>query len=210
VALVWFLVHESGVHATVAGIALALLTRLRADPGEPASPADRLQRRLHPWSAYLAVPLFAFCAAGVDLRGTTVLAALAEPVAIAVALALIVGKPVGILGAAWLTTALTRAQLNEMLRWWDVAAVSVLAGIGFTVSLLINDLAFGDPATAGGGALLVSGKVGILAGSCLAGTVAVVLLRLRARAYRRIADAEPRRDALPDVVDDPADGTLAG
>jgi len=209
-AAVWYLVHESGVHATVAGVALALLTRLRTDPGEVSSPADRLQHRLHPWSAFIAIPVFALFAAGVDLRGTSLIGAATEPVALAIAIALVVGKPVGVLLGAWLTTSLTRARLNEMLTWLDVVAVGVLAGIGFTVSLLINELAFeaSTPAGASGLTLLAEGKVGILTGSIIAAGCAVILLRLRARAYRRIAAADSGRDWLPDVVDDPADGTL--
>ena len=143
-AAVWLCVHDSGVHATVAGVALALLTRVRADEGEEHAPADRLEHRLQPWSAGLVVPVFAFLASGVAVSGAVLSEAVRDPAALGVAAGLLVGKTVGILGAAWLAVRLRVATLPEELGWSDVAGVAVLAGTGFTVSLLLAQLSFSD------------------------------------------------------------------
>jgi len=142
---IWVLVHASGVHATVAGVALGLLTRVRPDDGERHAPADRLEHRLQPWSAGIVVPVFAFTAAGVAVSGTALRAGAADPVALGVVLGLVVGKPVGVLAAAALAVRLRIATLPTGLGRADVAGVAVLAGAGFTVSLLLTDLAFADP-----------------------------------------------------------------
>ena len=196
----WTTMHASGVHATVAGVILGLLTRVRVDPGEQASPADRLNHRLHPLSAGACVPVFAFTAAGVDLRGIGIGAALSTPVAIGVIAGLVIGKPIGVLGTAWLTARFTRASLATGLVWRDVAAVGVLAGVGFTVALLITELGF-----AGRTALLDSGKAAVLAASVISALLASVLLASRSRAYRRIAaveEADEDDDGVPDVYQD--------
>lgn len=193
----WFAMHESGVHATVAGVILGLLTRVRADPGEASPPADRLNHRLHPLSAGVCVPVFAFTAAGVDLRGIGIATALGTPVAIGVIAGLVIGKPIGILGTAWLTARFTRASLSSSLRWLDVAAVGVLAGVGFTVALLIAELGF-----AGEELLLDSAKAAVLAASVMAALAAAVLLRARGRAHRRlqtVEEADADEDGVPDV-----------
>lgn len=177
---VWGLVHASGVHATVAGVALGLLTRVRPDAGEDRSPAERLEHRLRPVSAGLALPLFALAAAGVEVAAGDLRAAAEDPAAVGVALGLVLGKLVGVLGGTYLAARWTRAVLSPDLAWSDVAAVSALAGVGFTVSLLIGDLAFaGDPART------ATVKIGVLAGSLTAAALAAVLLRRRERHYRR-------------------------
>jgi NhaA family Na+:H+ antiporter len=193
----WFAMHESGVHATVAGVILGLLTRVRTDPGEASAPADRLNHRLHPLSAGICVPVFAFTAAGVDLRGIGIAAALTTPVAIGVIAGLVIGKPIGILGTAWLTARFTRASLSSSLRWLDVAAVGVLAGVGFTVALLIAELGFADDTL-----LLDSAKAAVLAASVIAALAAALLLRARGRAHRRlhaVEEADADGDGVPDV-----------
>jgi len=195
----WTLLHASGIHATIAGVALALLTRIKEDPGEREAPAGRLQHRLHPLSAGFCVPVFAFFAAGVDLRGQTLLDTLDNPVAIGILLGLILGKPIGVLLGAGLTARFTRASLAKGLSWLDIAAVGLLAGIGFTVSLLIAELAFEYGSTA-----KESAKVGILAASIVAALLAVVALQMRAHAYRVLHDVEERdddQDGIPDVYD---------
>ncbi len=189
--------HESGVHATVAGVALAMLTRITTDPGEDESPAERLQHRLHPLSAGFCVPVFAFFAAGVDLRGQSLLDSLSEPVALGIILGLVLGKPIGVLLGAGLTARFTRASLAKGLSWLDVAAIGLLAGIGFTVSLLIAELAFEY-----GSVTQEDAKVGILSASLLAAMLAIVALQLRARQYQRLYDVEERdedQDGIPDV-----------
>jgi len=189
-ALTWVLVHESGVHATVAGVLLGFTVPvLRSDAagGPEAGPglAEHFEHRLRPISAGIAVPIFAFFAAGVEIGGLAGLReSLTDPIALGIVAGLVLGKPIGILGTAWLTAKLTHASLDEDLTWLDVLGVSLLGGIGFTVSLLIGELAFGA-----GSERNEHVKIGILAGSLLAAALAAVVLRLRERAYRRLASA---------------------
>jgi NhaA family Na+:H+ antiporter len=170
----WWCVHESGVHATVAGVALGLLTRVRPDPGEDASPAERLEHVLSPVSAGIAVPFFALLSAGVRLPG-----GLTSPSAlvVAVVLALVVGKPVGILGGAWAVTRLTSAELAEDTGWRDLVGVGMLGGVGFTVSLLVSDLAFDD-------ARRDTAKAAVLVGSLVAALLGAAILGRRNRRHR--------------------------
>ena len=166
----WWLVYESGVHATIAGVALGLLTRSRSDSAEDASPAERLEHRLRPLSAGVAVPFFALMAAGVTLEGGAEM--LSDPVVVGVVLGLVVGKTIGVFGGAWVVTHLTRAELADGVQWRDIVGVATLSGVGFTVSLLIADLAFtGDEATAA--------KTAVLGGSLIAGLTATAVLRRR-------------------------------
>ena len=137
---IWFLVHEAGVHATVAGVAIGLLTRVRRDPDERLSPAEHAEHLMRPLSASVCVPLFALLAAGVSLSGDALAGLATSPVAIGVAVGLVLGKTVGVAGGAWLTTRLTGAELNPRLAWSDIVGVGMLAGIGFTVSLLLAEL----------------------------------------------------------------------
>lgn len=174
----WWFMHESGIHATIAGVALGLVTRVVADPGEEHAPAERIEHRLRPWSAGVAVPVFALFAAGVTLSGSAIRQMLTDPVAIGIAAGLLLGKSVGVFGGSWLTARFTRAELNSDLAWRDVGAVSVLAGIGFTVALLIAQLAFGSDA-----AQVERAKAAVLVASVLAALIAALLLARRNRAY---------------------------
>lgn len=182
VLAVWLCVHASGVHATVAGVALGLLTRVRSDEGEEHAPADRLEHRLQPWSAGLVVPVFAFTAAGVAVSGEVLADSVRDPAAVGVVLGLVVGKTVGILGASWLAVRAGLARLPAGLAWSDVAGVAMLAGAGFTVSLLIAALAFDDPGRADRVVLAV--LVASVAAS-LAGAAAI-----RARRGAHLGEAE--------------------
>jgi NhaA family Na+:H+ antiporter len=174
--VVWALVHESGIHATVAGVALGLLTRVRQDPGEERSPAERLEHRIRPVSAGVAVPLFAVMAAGVAIAPGDLGAAFGDVAAVGVVAGLVLGKLLGVLGGTWLVARFTRAQLSPDVTWADMTAVALLAGIGFTVSLLIAELAFaGDPQR------IDHVKAGVLAGSVIAAVCAAALLRVRSR-----------------------------
>ena len=198
---VWTLVHASGIHATVAGVALGLLTRVRADPDEARSPAARLQLRISPVSAGFCVPVFAFFAAGVDLRGTDFAATVTSPVAVGVIVGLVIGKPIGVTGTAWLVAHFTRARLSSSLRWRDVFAVGLLAGIGFTVSLLISELAFSAGSQPSNAA-----RLSVLIASLIAALVASVALLSRSRFYRNLAVEEERdddQDGIPDVYQRP-------
>jgi NhaA family Na+:H+ antiporter len=180
---VWICVHATGVHATVAGVALGLLTPVLARPDEEESPGAVLEHRLHPLSAGIVVPLFAVASAGITLRAAG--DALADPIAHGVAAGLLVGKTLGILGAAWLAVRLRVAALPAGVRWADVVPVAVLGGIGYTVSLLVSRLAFDDVAAQERAAAAV------LAASCAASLAAVVLLRVRVHLVAR--DDGPRR-----------------
>ncbi len=202
--VIWWATHESGVHATVAGVAMALLTRSSIDPGETESPVDRLQRMLLPLSAGLCVPLFAFFAAGVDLRSTGLIEPLSNPIAIGIMVGLIIGKPLGVIGTAWLVARFTRARLNPAIGWQDVLAVGLLAGIGFTVALLITELAYSDNI-----GLLDSAKVAVFSASVISALIASVMLLSRNRHYRReaeIEEADVDGDGIPDVYQGGADG----
>ena len=176
--IVWICMLNSGVHATIAGVILGLLIRVRPDPGEDRSPADRANARVHPISALIAVPVFAFCAAGVDLRSVGLLPALAAPVALAVLAGLVIGKPIGVISATWLTARFTRARLAPGLAWADVCVVGLLAGIGFTVALLIAELAFAESPVE-----LGSAKTAVLAASVISALLAAAALLSRNRHY---------------------------
>lgn len=183
--LAWYCLFQSGIHATVAGVALGLLTRVKPDDGEASSPAERMTHLIHPISAGICVPLFAFFASGVDLRSTGLLGALGNPIAIGVLLGLVIGKPLGVLGTAWLTARFTRAQLNPLLAWRDIAAVGLVAGIGFTVALLISELAYpGSPSETN------SAKVAVLTASAISAGLAAVAILARNRHYRLVESME--------------------
>jgi Na+:H+ antiporter, NhaA family len=192
----WALVHASGVHATVAGVLLGFTVPVL---GRHAC-AEEFEHRLRPISAGVAVPVFAFFAAGVTVGGWSGLgAAVAHPVAFGVIAGLVIGKPLGVFGTSFLLAKFTRANLDDDLAWRDVLGVSLLAGIGFTVSLLIGELAFGDGTTAGDDV-----KIGVLVGSVVAGVLASLVLLSRNAAYRRIYEietADADHDGVPDIYD---------
>ena len=169
---VWYAVHAAGVHATIAGVALGLLMRVKRDPGEQDAPVDRATERFHPISAAIAVPLFALFAAAVDLRSIDIGAVTGSPILLGVLVGLVVGKPIGILLAARLATALG-AKLSAGMRWIDIALVGALGGIGFTVSLLISELAFANEESLG------AAKIGVLIASLAAVALSAVVLALR-------------------------------
>jgi NhaA family Na+:H+ antiporter len=173
-ALIWWCLLQSGVHATLAGVAVAFTIPLRATPGrpeEPSSPLHRLERWLHPWVAFLIVPLFGFANAGVSLGGF-LLADVADPVPLGVALGLFAGKQIGIFGAVALLVRLGAADLPSGASWRQFYGVALLCGIGFTMSLFIGALAFGD-----GSHLNDAAKLGVLVGSTLSAVAGVLVLR---------------------------------
>ena len=198
----WALVHESGVHATVAGVLLGFtvpVLRRDRDDDRPGL-AEHFEHLIRPISAGVAVPIFAFFAAGVTVGGFSGLVdSLGDRVALGIVCGLVVGKTVGILGSTWLLATFTRAELDDELSWVDVLGMAMLAGIGFTVSLLIGELAFGQ-----GSERDDHVKVGVLVGSLTAALLASVVLRLRNRTYRRICEVEERdsdADGVPDVFE---------
>ena len=199
----WGLWHASGIHATVAGVLLGFavpVIRSRAAGGPDAGPglAEHFEHRFRPLSAGVAVPVFAFFAAGVTVGGLDgLVSALTDRVAIGIVVGLLVGKTLGVFGSTFVMATFTRARLDESLRWVDVAGLSVLAGIGFTVSLLIGDLAYG-PASLRDEHV----KIGVLTGSVLSAVIASIILRSRNRTYRRISQEETvdaDADGVPDV-----------
>lgn len=200
--LAWGFVHASGIHATVAGVLLGLLvpvSREVEDDPDRHSLAERLEHKIRPFSAGFAVPVFAFFAAGVMVLGGGLGAALGDPAAIGVVVGLVVGKAVGVLGGTWAVARFTRAELDEDLAWTDVFGLSLLAGVGFTVSLLIGELAFGN-----GSARDDHVKLAVLGGSVIAALLATVVLRLRNRHYRLVEireTADVNQDGIPDVYE---------
>ncbi|MBJ7529009.1 MAG: Na+/H+ antiporter NhaA, partial [Nocardioides sp.] len=203
----WALVHESGVHATVAGVLLGFTVPvLRRDGQEGPGLAEHLEHLVRPISAGVAVPVFAFFAAGVTVGGLSGLVdSLGDPVALGIVTGLVVGKTVGIVGSTWLLSTFTRADLDDDLTWVDVLGMSMLAGIGFTVSLLIGELAFGQ-----GSERDDHVKVGVLVGSVIAALLATVVLRGRNRVYRRLCEEEAEDrdlDGIPDVFQRGEPGT---
>ena len=176
---IWWATYQSGVHATVAGVAIALLTKNKTHIFGEKSPAEIAEKFFRPISVALVIPLFAFASAGVDVRDFGLSQTISSPISVAIIVALFVGKTVGIFGGTYLVTRLTRASLNPALRWSDILAIGLLAGIGFTVSLLIAELSYADSQT-----LIADAKVGILAASLLASLCAVIALRLRTRSVR--------------------------
>jgi NhaA family Na+:H+ antiporter len=198
----WALVHASGVHATVAGVLLGFavpVIRSQRAGGPDAGPglAEHFEHRFRPISAGFAVPVFALLSAGVTIGGRHgLIASLTDPVAVGIIAGLVVGKPFGITAATWLVARFTRAQLAEGLAWIDVVGLSILAGVGFTVSLLIGELAFGI-----GSERSDHVKIAVLAGSLTAALIASAFLRLRNRTHRRLQEAEAaddNHDGVPD------------
>ncbi|MEU1299386.1 Na+/H+ antiporter NhaA [Streptomyces shenzhenensis] len=202
--VIWGLMYNSGVHATIAGVAMGLMLRCTTHTGEDRSPGERIEHLVRPLSAGLAVPLFALFSAGVSVSGRALGDMFTQPETLGVVLGLFVGKTVGIFGGTWLTARFTRASLSDDLAWADVFALATLAGIGFTVSLLIGELAF-----TGDAMLTDEVKAAVLTGSIAAALCATVLLKIRNAKYRRLCEVEERdedSDGIPDVYeeDDPA------
>jgi len=182
-ALLWFAVLQSGVHATVAGVLAASAVPLVRTPGAPdsaESPLHVLEHGLAPWVAFLVVPLFGFANAGLSVEGLS-LDDLLAPLPLAILAGLFVGKQLGIFAAVWLSVRFGLAKPFSGVTWLQVYAVSVLCGIGFTMSLFISALAFPySPA------LVEEAKIGVLLGSLLSALLGYLLLRF-APPRRRVA-----------------------
>jgi NhaA family Na+:H+ antiporter len=188
--VVWLATFESGVHATIAGVVLGLLTPTGDVAGRPV--LQQLEHRLHPVSAFVVVPLFALANAGVDLRGGTLEAAVNGRLALAIAVALVVGKALGIAGAALAAQRLGAGVLPQGVSSRHLWGVAALGGIGFTVSLFIADLAY-DADT-----LTQQAKVGIFAGSLTGAVLGVLVLR----SGRRLRAADDAGTAAPASLTD--------
>ena len=177
----WVAVYNAGIHATIAGVALGLLTRVRADPGEECAPGGRLEHRLQPISAAVCVPLFALFAAGVPVSGSVIGTMFTDRIAIGIMVGLVVGKTIGIFGTSWIIIRLRIAQKPAGFYTRDLLAVAILGGIGFTVSLLIADLAL-DPAEA------ELAKAAVLISSMVASLLGAAALIRRGRVHSRLLD----------------------
>jgi NhaA family Na+:H+ antiporter len=197
--VIWGLMYNSGVHATIAGVAMGLMLRCSRREGEERSLGERIEHVARPLSAGLAVPLFALFSAGVSVSGDSLTDVFSKPETLGVILGLVVGKAVGIFGGTWLAARFTRAELNDDLAWPDVFAVASLAGIGFTVSLLIGELAFSGDAV-----LADEVKAAVLMGSLIAAVFSGILLKLRVRKYQALYAEEERdedQDGIPDIYE---------
>lgn len=208
----WAFMHASGIHATIAGVLLGftvpVLHRVRDRiPASGTGLAEQFEHRFRPLSAGLAVPAFAFFSAGVAIGGFDGFAsALASPVTLAIIAALVFGKPIGILASTWLMTRGSRIRLAPSLRWVDLVGVGLLAGIGFTVSLLVAELSF-----APGSAEHDHAKVAVLTASVVAAGLATIVLTLRNRHYRRLSELEAidaDGDGIPDVYQTEGEPTV--
>jgi len=168
---IWVCVLKSGVHATLAGVVVAIAIPLAGKGDEEPSLLEDLEERLHPWVAFGILPMFAFANAGVSLAGLTP-GKLLEPVPLGIALGLFLGKPIGILGATALAVLSRLGVKPEGASWAQLAGVGMLGGIGFTMSLFIGMLAFEDAAHA------AQLRLGVLAGSLLSAIAGYLVLRL--------------------------------
>ncbi|NKB57330.1 MAG: Na+/H+ antiporter NhaA [Alphaproteobacteria bacterium] len=169
--VMWVCVLKSGVHATLAGVIIALTIPLRVPDGAPTSPLKRLEHELHPWVAYFIMPVFAFANAGVHLGGLSVSDLLA-PIPLGIAFGLFVGKQLGVFGFTWLATQAGFCRLPDGINWVQIYGIALLAGIGFTMSLFIGTLAFPDPDHA------AAVRLGVLLGSILSAVMGYTVLRL--------------------------------
>jgi Na+:H+ antiporter, NhaA family len=208
---VWLATYQSGIHATIAGVALGLLTPSRAQapssleetppPEQEPDPhtvqsisaqarasisvVERLEHVLHPWTSYVIVPIFALANAGITLGGDVVAAAIRSPITHGVVIGLVVGKLCGVFGSAWLAHRLGFAMLPEGVAWHHMGAAASVAGIGFTVSIFIATLAFSDPD------LVAEAKFGVLAASVLATLLGAIILQIAGRSQTRSTNAPP-------------------
>ena len=240
---VWVALFESGVEPVVVGLAMGLLTyaspaartdleaateRFRSFREQPTpelarsaqagvrsaiSPNDRLQHLYHPWTSYVIVPLFALANAGIVVSGDFIRAAFASPITLGIMIGYVVGKPVGVIGASSLVAVLSRGRLRPLVGWASVVGGGTIAGIGFTVSLLIASLVFD-------GRLLEEAKLGVLAGALVAAAVTWVVFRTAALLPRRsrarallgtsgtVVDLEPSVDAERDHLRGPREAPV--
>ena len=187
--VLWVVVLKSGVHATLAGVALAaFIPAGKSSESYETSASRRLERGLHPWVVYAILPIFAFANAGVPILGLSP-SALLEPVPLGIALGLFLGKQIGVFSAAWLAVKSGLAHLPSGVSWRHVYGLAALCGIGFTMSLFIGSLAF---EASGGPNYAVDDRLGILAGSALSAMVGVAVLWGSAK--RRSRPGEKQHD----------------
>ena len=202
--VLWVCTLESGVHATIAGVVLGLLTPARPFGGREV--IENLEQRLHPWSSFLVIPIFALANAGLNLEPAAIERALTSTIAWGIVVGLVVGKPLGIMLATAFGVRFGIGRLPDGLSFRHVFGAGCVAGIGFTVSLFVADLSFG-------GAMLSEAKTGILAASVVsatAGGVWLVSMSSPANAADPIADTTPARNRASDSEAAGSRGELRG
>lgn len=180
---VWICVLKSGVHATLAGVAIAFAIPLRAQDEDGHSPLIHLEHTLHPWVSYGILPLFAFANAGVSLAGLS-MSSLLEPVPLGIAAGLFVGKQIGVFGMTFAAVKFGISSMPEGTTWPQFYGIALLTGIGFTMSLFIGTLAFEDPSYAPGV------RMGVITGSILSAVAGYLILRFSTSD----AVVDPQRD----------------
>lgn len=204
--ITWALFLESGIHATLAGVILGFCVPVRMTSQAKAAGSDGglsevLEHRLRPLSTGVCVPLFAFFSAGVAVGGLDGLQrAVTDPVPIGIIVGLVVGKTVGITGTTWLITRFRGVNLDSDVAWVDIIGLAVTGGIGFTVSMLVAELSF-----AAGDAHTEDAKIGIMIGSVTAAACGAIILSIRNKHYKLIAQKEAmdeNQDGIPDVFTD--------
>lgn len=204
--ITWALFLESGIHATIAGVILGFCVPVRMTTqakaaGSHGGLSEVLEHRLRPLSTGLCVPLFAFFSAGVAIGGWDGLQrAVTDPVAIGIIVGLVVGKTIGITGTTWLITRFRGVNLDSDIAWVDIIGLAVTGGIGFTVSMLVAELSF-----AAGDAHTEDAKIGIMIGSVTAAICGAIILSIRNKHYKLIAQKESldeNQDGIPDVFTD--------
>lgn len=204
--ITWALFLESGIHATIAGVILGFCVPVRMTTqakaaGSHGGLSEVLEHRLRPLSTGLCVPLFAFFSAGVAIGGWDGLQrAVTDPVAIGIIVGLVVGKTIGITGTTWLITRFRGVNLDSDIAWVDIIGLAVTGGIGFTVSMLVAELSF-----AAGEAHTEDAKIGIMIGSVTAAICGAIILSIRNKHYKLIAQKESldeNQDGIPDVFTD--------
>ncbi|TDP94498.1 sodium/proton antiporter (NhaA family) [Leucobacter luti] len=176
----WALFYSSGIHATIAGVVLAFLVPVNGRQGTQL--AETFEHRFRPLSTGIAVPIFAFFAAGVAVGGASRFPF--DPIAIGIMVGLVIGKPIGIALVTWILTRFTRAELDSAVSWRELIGVGALAGVGFTVSLLVTDLSFSDPGDAD------TARLAVMVGSVIAVGVSALFLVRKARAHPTRASQE--------------------
>ncbi|MEZ5692003.1 MAG: Na+/H+ antiporter NhaA [Rickettsiales bacterium] len=166
----WFCFHISGIHATIAGVLVGLFIPMKAGKNNEKSPVNKAIHFLHPWVAFVILPIFAFTSAGVSFAGLT-LQHLLNPIPIGIALSLFFGKQIGIFGTTWIAIKCNLAKLPDSTSWLHVYGVSALAGIGFTMSLFIGILAFPE-------SVQDEIKIGVITGSVLSAILGFIILSM--------------------------------
>ncbi|MDR0504321.1 MAG: Na+/H+ antiporter NhaA [Bifidobacteriaceae bacterium] len=182
--IAWYTMYRSGVHATISGVLLGFTVPAKPSARSPEPLGERMAFQISPLTYGLAVPVFALMTAGVSFSPQAISQALSDPATPGIALGLVVGKPLGILLATFLLVKFTRAELDRRLNWLDILAMGEVAGIGFTVSLLINELAFANDHERAG-----HGTMAVLTGSLCAAVFGLILMSWRNRVHKRRAES---------------------